>query len=71
MKLSKQEILDELHKIIALFLGPVEVINMEKMVHNSMSDNKDKQILDCLNYLRAVTKYTLYDLEATRRERKA
>lgn len=70
MALSKEDILNELHKIIALFLGPGEVINMEKMIPIRPDDSVDQKIEECLSYIRTITKYALYDLEATRREKK-
>ena len=66
-KLSRKEVVDQISKITNLFHRIPKAKKTKKVLEKKENPSSLQEMID---YLRVCVKYTIYDLEATRRENK-
>lgn len=64
-KLSRKNVKDQLGTIIKLFQKKTKSL---KPIQNKVKEEQKDSLQETINYLRVCVKYTIFDLEASRRE---
>lgn len=67
--MTRKEVKDELNKLIRIANTTPKMKPIQpRLGKESIPDNSKDTVEDLLNYLRVCLKYTIYDLECSRRE---